>query len=177
VILDLVRGNSKEGRFTRAGEFEAALSQRGLLKPEREEDRQTAYERFFIRVREEYPEIRSARIGEGKAGYYSGRCMCEGYALLLAWREQDPVLLMAEIVRQNTGRHGRLTPKGYFRSPPYRLSPEEIETSLESMKGREDFDDILSVTTPAGRQLLYSARYLAPDDAVQMAEWLDVGSR
>jgi len=95
--------------------------------------------------------------------------------MLLAWKEQDPLLLMAEIVRFNSFHNPRLTVKSLFMKLPFQFSPKEVEASLHAMKGQEAFEDIVQIVTPVGTEFLYSTRYLDPNQAARLAELCDPG--
>jgi hypothetical protein len=174
VILHLVRQRSRESRLTYVHDFENALSEHGLLKSPDTEERQSEFESLFILAREMSPEIRTVNAGKQRVGYYSEQYICEMLAMLLAWKEQDPLVLMAEIVRFNSFHNPRLTVKSLFMRLPFQLSSKEVEANLETMKGQEAFEDIVMIVTPAGTEFLYSTRYLNPDQAARLAELCDL---
>jgi len=175
VILSLVRQRSREGRLSYIHDFENALSEHGLLKSPGTEERQSKFESLFILAREMSPEIKTVKAGNQQVGYYSEQYICGMSAMLLAWKEHDPLLLMAEIVRFNSFHNPRLTVKSLFMKMPFQFSPKEVEASLHAMKGQEAFEDIVRIVTPLGTEFLYSTRYLDPDQAARLAELCDPG--
>jgi hypothetical protein len=87
------------------------------------EGRRAEFERLFIQAREENTETRIAMAGKQSVGYYSDLYICEMFGMLLSWKERDPLLLMAEIVRLNSFHHPRLTVKSLSRKIPLQFSP------------------------------------------------------
>ena len=110
-------------------DFENALSEHGLLKSPDTEERQSEFESLFILAREMSLEIKTVKAGKQRVGYYSEQYICEMLAMLLAWKEQDPLVLMAEIVRFNSFHNPRLTVKSLFMKLPFQLSPKEVEAT------------------------------------------------
>jgi len=175
VILSLVRERSKNGWLTYVADFENALAERSLLKSRDTEGRQSEFESLFMLAREMTPEIRTVNAGKQGVGYYSEQYLCEMLALLLGWKEQDPILLMAETVRYNSFHNPRLTVKSLFTKLPFQFSLKEVEASLQTMKSQKAFEDIVEIVTPVGTEFLYSSRYLDSDQAAWLAQLCDLG--
>ena len=112
---------------------------------------------------------------DGIPRYYSSRFMSEAYVGFLLKKEGDPLLLIAESVRENSAVYPRPISLETFRNPPFDLTPAEIQSCLEQMAGRDEYKDIEQITTSAEGVFLYSKSYLEPGHAAMLAEWLDVG--
>jgi hypothetical protein len=112
---------------------------------------------------------------DGRSFYYSALFMSEPYAGILLRKQGDPLSLMAGIVRENSDVYPRPIPLHSFKHAPFELSHEEIESCIERMALRDEFNDIRQTTTSSQNIFLYSTLYLEPDHATMLAEWLDVG--
>ncbi len=84
------------------------------------------------------------------------------------------MLLIAEIVRENSAIYPRPVPLDMFKHSPFDLTLEEIQASLAQMAGRDEYKDINQTTTSIGTVFLYSTSHLDPGYASMLAEWLDV---
>jgi hypothetical protein len=120
-------------------------------------------------------ELKEIFNGKGIAHYYSSQKMTETYARLLVRRGEDPLLMMAELVRENCERYPRPVPLRLFEEPAFGLSPGEISSCRERMAGQEEYRDIQQTTTSIGTVFLFSSHYLQPEYAAFLAEWFDVG--
>ena len=123
----------------------------------------------------ENEDLKEVRTKEGCAFYYSSMFMSDTYATLLLHKEEGPVSLIADTVREDSDRYPRPTPLDVFKEPPFDLSQEEIFSCLEEISNREEYQDISRVSTSIGHVFLYSSRYLDRDYALMLAEWIDVG--
>ena len=112
---------------------------------------------------------------DGRSFYYSALFMSEPYAGILLRKQGDPLSLIAGIVRENSDVYPRPVPLHSFTQSPFELSHEEIESCIERMALRDEFNDIRLTTTSSHNMFLYSTLYLEPDHAIMLAEWLDVG--
>ena len=112
---------------------------------------------------------------DGRSFYYSALFMSEPYAGILLRKRGDPLSLIAGIVRENAEVYPRPVPLDTFTHAPFELSHEEIESCIERMALRDEFNDIRPTTTSSHNIFLYSTLHLDPDHASMLAEWLDVG--
>ncbi len=113
--------------------------------------------------------------GTGSSWYYSSDHMTEAYAKLLLHRQEGPLQLIAETVRQSASTHRRPVPLGIFTRPPFNLTRDQVFRSLAVMTETEGYGDIARTTTSASGIYLYCKTHLEPDHATMLAEWLDVG--
>ncbi len=113
--------------------------------------------------------------GTGSPWYYSSDHMTEAYATLLLHRQDGPLRLIAETVRQNAGTHRRPMPLDLFTRPPFNLTHEQVLESLAMMTETAGYGDIARTTTSASGIYLYSKTHMETDYAAMLAEWLDVG--
>ncbi|MCE5282285.1 MAG: hypothetical protein LLG93_09320 [Deltaproteobacteria bacterium] len=113
--------------------------------------------------------------GTGFSWYYSSDHMTEAYATLLLHRQDGPLRLIAETVRQNAGTYRRPVPLDLFTRPPFNLTHDQALESLAMMTETEGYGDIARTTTSASGIYLYCKTHLEADHAAMLAEWLDVG--
>jgi hypothetical protein len=85
------------------------------------------------------------------------------------------MLLIAEIVRENSAIYPRPVPIDMFKHLPFDLRLEEIQAYLAQMAKRDDYRDIKQTTSSIGTVFLYSTLHLDPGYASMLAEWVDVG--
>jgi len=173
-IVNLIRMTSEAGQIVTSDEILRGLVEKGLLKSDDEEDRAKfgVLLEDVIRNTEDLREISGKRAG---IRYYSQRSMTEAYARILIQKEEGPLTLMAETVRENSRRYPRPVRLDIFEEPPFDLTPEEILLCLKEMAEREEYHDIQQTTTSIGTVFLYSKLHLEPDYASMLAEWYDVG--
>jgi hypothetical protein len=126
-------------------------------------------------VMAENQDLKEIRAKSGTSFYYSSMFMSDNYATLLLHKKEGPGALIADTVREDSDRYPRPTPLDVFKEPPFDLSQEEILSCLQEMSNREEYQDISRVSTSIGHVFLYSSRYLDPDYALMLAEWIDVG--
>jgi len=172
-IIRLIQARSEAGRLVMAEEVYAELLRMGILG----EDKNTfvefdAFLKMMVAQNEDLNEIKD---GKGVPYYYSTRSMVETYAQLIVRRGQDPYVLMAEVVRENSQRYPRPVPVDLFGDSPFNLTREEISACLKELASLKEYQDIQQTTTSVGNVFLYSRQYLNPDYAAMLAEWLDVG--
>jgi hypothetical protein len=101
--------------------------------------------------------------------------MSDADATLLTRKEEDLLLMMAEIIRENSAIYPRPVPLDIFVESPFDLTQEEILEGLGKMGQQSEYNDIAQTTTSIGTIFLYSNRHLDPGHASMLAEWLDVG--
>jgi hypothetical protein len=124
---------------------------------------------------EEIKDIREIRSRDGARHYYSTLFMTEAYAGMLLKKEEDPLRLIADLVRENAAQYPRPTPIDVLKVSPFEMSQEGILACLQNMAAGEEYKDIERLSTSAGTVFLYSTRHLDPAHASMLAEWIDVG--
>lgn len=112
---------------------------------------------------------------DGSRRYYSLNFMTEAYAIMLLQKQDDPLRLIAESVRQSSELYPRPIPLEFFTRPPFDFTLQEVLSYLEQMGAEEEYRDILQTTTSASSVFLYSSLHLEFEHASMLAEWLDVG--
>jgi len=170
-VAEMVRERSKEGKIVSRKELLKELAAQGS-KAHRAE---TAEAELFRRAFEENEDLKELRDQDEEAWLYSSQWMSEAYAKALVRRRGDPLLLMAETIRENSLKYPRPIPLHLFQDLPFEMTEEEIESCLGKMKNLEGYEDIAQTTTSIGTVFLYSKAHLDPDHAAMLAEWLDVG--
>jgi hypothetical protein len=175
VATSIIREKSREGRFVLMGDVLSELLNRGLLESEKEEDRFAEASSIFEETLQRNEDLRERKGKDGLSRYYSSLTMSEAYATLLARKEEDLLLMMAEIIRENSAIYPRPVPLAIFMESPFDLSQEEIVECLEKMGQQAECQDIAQTTTSIGTIFLYSSQHMDPDHASMLAEWLDVG--
>ena len=172
-VIKLVERSSAAGRLVTVEDIRCELAGTiGPLEPGLDLD---AFGQFLKETVARNEELKEIAGGDGVARYYSGRAMTDAYAGLLIRKGQDPLLLVTDIVRENSRLYPRPVPLGMFGDTPFDLTPEEVSSCLGRMAGREEYGDIRRTTTSIGTVFLYSTLHLEPDYASFLAEWIDVG--
>jgi hypothetical protein len=130
------------------------------------------------------------RLGEGEEGsdihllkdeetgrqyLYASPFICEAYArtILLAGRN-DPCMLIAETVREESRLYPRPTCSLLFQLPPYDLQMEALPAVLGQIGRRDDLRDIRSFKASTDVLYLYSQRHMSLEHARGLAEWVEV---
>ena len=175
VATSLIRKKSKEGRFVLAGEILSELLNRGFLESEKEENRFAEASSILEETLNRNEDLQERKGKDGLSRYYSSLAMSEAYATLLTRKEEDLLLMMAEIIRENSAIYPRPVPVDIFIESPFDLAQEEIYECLKKMGQQAEYQDIAQTTTSIGTVFLYSSQHLDPDHASMLAEWLDVG--
>ena len=120
-IANFIRTKSRSGELVTSREIFEALGNRGILKPASGEQLQEfeAVLREAIKANEDLKEV-----SDGKEGcrYYSTQNMAEPYARILSRKGENPMLLMAETIRENSQRYPRPVPLELFEGPPFDLN-------------------------------------------------------
>jgi len=173
-ILKIIRDRSKTGRLVRAEEILTDLKGQLLLELE-DIEQKTHLENMLKQGLQENPDLREISGRNGIPYYYSAQSLSETYAGILVRKSENPLWLIADVVRENSRLYPRPVPFDSFREPPFGLTPEEIAECLASMGQQKEYQDIAQTITSIGTLFLYSRQYLEPDHAFTLAEWLDVG--
>jgi hypothetical protein len=101
--------------------------------------------------------------------------MTERYANILIQKGGDCLVLMAEMIRENSKIYPRPIPLDVFAKSPFGFAREEIFSHIRKMAEQEEYQDIQQTTTSIGTVFLFSTLYLDLDYATFLAEWIDVG--
>jgi len=173
LVASFIRKRSQNGQFVSMNEIFEELKRRGLLAGEKESAEITE-NRILTEMIKENEDLREFP-GKDAPRYYSALFMSETYVRILSGKEGDPLLLIAEIVRENSAAYPRPVPLSLFMEPPFDLTQEEVEACLKQMAEDERYKDIGQTTTSIGTLFIYSTSYLETDHASMLAEWFDVG--
>jgi len=174
LIAKIIRDRSEAGQLIQSDEILIELQGRGLLNAQ-DVDATMDFEAAVEQVLHDNQDLKEIRSRDGMRYYHSIQSLTETYAGILVWKSDNPLWLIAQVVRDNSRRYPRPVPADSFREPPFELSQEEIAECLKSMSADENYQDIAQTTTSIGTPFLYSTRHLDPDRASMLAEWLDVG--
>ena len=173
-IIKIIRDRSETGQMLGAEEILIELKRQGI--PETEDlDQKTCLETLLKQVLKENLDLREICDRNGIAYYHSVESLSETYARILVWKSENPLWMIAEVVRKNSQLYPRPVSLDSFQKPPFGLTREEIVECLDTMAFGKEYQDIAQTITSAGTQFLYSRDYLDPDHALTLAEWLDVG--
>jgi hypothetical protein len=173
-ILRIIRDTSAVGRLPTADEILTELEGQGILESE-DRGQNTYLETLLKTVRQENQDVREISGRDGITYYYSVQSLSETYAEILVWKLENPLRLIAEVVRKNSQLYPRPVAMDSFRESPFELTPEEMEEYLTIMGEQREFQDITRTITSIGTSFLYSTLHLDSDHAFTLAEWLDVG--
>lgn len=173
-IMNFIQMRGEAGQLVTAEEIYTEFLRMGILNSEKG-DEPTELEAFLKERVKNNEDLREIPDENGILHYYSSRSMAETYARILIQRKGEPLLLMVEIIRENSRTYPRPVPLGIFEDPPFGLASEEISLCLKKMAEQREYQDIEQTTTSIGTVFLYSKQFLDPDHASMLAEWLDVG--
>ncbi|OGP96056.1 MAG: hypothetical protein A2157_18875 [Deltaproteobacteria bacterium RBG_16_47_11] len=170
-VTDIIRKRSEEGRFVLHEEIRARLTEMSFLQS----GEQLSPLDVLKQAREEHGDLKEIEGKDGIPRYYSSIYMSEKYVKILMQKGEDPLLMIAEIVRENSKIYPRPIPLSIFEESPFEFSKDDLLDFLKRMTGIEGYQDIAQTTTSIGTVYLYSTHYLEPDYASTLAEWFDVG--
>ncbi len=174
VAAQVIRKLSGEGRFASGADVLEDLQ--GLdLFPAAPEDAPTALEEVLAATLAKHPDLVPVDAATAERRFYSSQFMTKAYAGLLLRKEGEPLLLIAETVRENSALYPRPLPLGAFEQPPFSLTRVEILDCLGRMAAQDAYRDIARTRTSAGNEYLYSTAHLEADYASSLAQWIDVG--
>jgi hypothetical protein len=173
-VLKIIRDASETGKLITAEEIRTELKGQGILESESFEQK-TDLESLLKQVLQENQDLREISGRNGIAHYHSVQSLSDTYAGILVWKSENPLHLIAEVVRRNSQLYPRPVSVNSFREPPFGLTGEEIVEYLTTMGEQKEYQDIAQTRTSVGTQFLYSTEHLDPDHAFTLAEWLDVG--
>ena len=173
-IAKIIRERSEIGKLIQFEEILTELTRQGLLKSEVADER-LHFEAILREAVGKNGDLKEISSRDGGPFYYSSQSLSEAYARILIQKEENPLLLMAEIVRENSAIYPRPVPFDLFKESPFDLTQEEILECLKNMGKQVEYQDISQTTTSIGTIFLYSKRHLDLGYASMLAEWLDVG--
>jgi hypothetical protein len=173
-IVKCIRTKSEAGQLVTSDEIFEGLVEKGVLKSGSEGDRETSGT-FLKDVIKKNEDLREISNKKGDLHYFSTSGMTEAYAGILIQKGEDPLVMMAETVRENSRRYPRPVRLDIFEEPPFSLTPQEVSLCLKRMAEQEEYQDIAQTTTSVGTVFLFSRLHLEPDYASMLAEWYDVG--
>lgn len=174
VIAESIRKKSQAGELTSENEIFQELLNRDIMKGDREES-QDHFKEVLDETLNRYEDLQKLPDkGEGPR-FYSSKFMTESYTRILLQKETDFLLLIAEVVRENSAVYPRPVPLDLFGDSPFNLSQGDLQGYLEQMAREEGYRDIRQTTTSTGNVFLFSSQHLEPDYASMLAEWFDVG--
>lgn len=173
-IAEIIRGKSELGELVSLDEIFQELLDRNLLKGD-DDQAQSRFEVIIGRALEENKDLIRLHLEGEKPLFFSSQLMSESYAKMLIQKRLNPLLLIAEIVRENSMTYPRPVPVDIFRESPFNLTQEEILECLRQMGNQKEYQDIVQTTTSIGTIFLYSTLHLTPGYASMLAEWSDVG--
>ncbi len=173
-VADMIHKKSEEGQLISKKEIFQKLIGQKVLKSDPPEQ-ESEFETILKKTMEGNSNLRELPGKDGLPRYYSSQYMSEPYIRILLCKEDDPLLLIAEMVRENSSLYPRPVPIDIFFDSPFDLTQEEILVCLGKMSGQEEYQDIAQTTTSTGMVFLYSSRHLDSGYASMLAEWFDVG--
>jgi hypothetical protein len=173
-ILKIIHDRSQSGQLVRAEEILTELREQGSLASE-DVEQKAHLETMLKQVLKEERDLKAISGRNGIPYYYSAQSLSETYAGILVRKSENPLWLIAEVVRENSQLYPRPVPVDSFREPPFGLTREEIVECLTTMREQREYQDIAQTITSVGTLFLYSTQHLEPDHAFTLAEWLDVG--
>jgi hypothetical protein len=173
-IVKVIRERSAAGQLVQLDEILAELTGQGLLKSETDEQK-SLLRTMIGRVMEENGDLKEISATNEIPYYYSSQSLSETYAAILVRKQEGPLQLVAQIVRENSSIYPRPVPLDLFTESPFNLTREEILGCLVRMVEQQEYEDIAQTTTSIGTVFLYSSRSLDQAYASVLAEWLDVG--
>ena len=173
-ITGMIRAKSEEGQLISRSEIIERLLDQGLIDG-KEEGIQKISETLLERALEENGDIIKLHSAEKEPHFFSSQFMSESYAKILVKKGADPVLLVVEVVRENSAIYPRPVPLDMFKVSPFDFTPEEIQAYLAQITKRDGCTDICQTTSSIGTVFLYSTLHLNPGYASMLAEWADVG--
>jgi len=173
-IAEIIRRRSETGQLVQFEEILTELTGQSLLKSE-VADQRSHFEVILRQTVEKNEDLNEISGGDGSLYYYSAQSLSEAYARILIQKGENPLLLMAQIIRDNSAIYPRPVPLEIFMGSPFDLTQEEIFECLKKMGQQTEYQDIAQTTTSVGTIFLYSNQHLDPGHASMLAEWLDVG--
>jgi hypothetical protein len=173
-IAKIIRGKSQAGQLIPQNEIFDKLLEQDLVKGKKEGAR-NVLEILLEKVLEENGDLTKVHPTGEEPYFFSSQFMSESYARILIQKRADPMLLIAEIVRENSAIYPRPVHLDMFKYSPFDFKLEEIQAYLAQMAKRDEYRDVKQTMSSIGTVFLYSTLHLNPDYASMLAEWIDVG--
>jgi len=174
VIAEIIRKKSQAGQLASENDIFQELLNRDILKGDGEES-QHFFKEALKETLNRYEDLGKLPDKGEEPRFYSSQFMTESYTRILSQKETNLLLLIAEVVRENSAVYPRPVPLDLFGDSPFNLTQGELQGYLEQMAREEVYRDIKQTTTSTGNVFLYSSLHLEPDYASMLAEWFDVG--
>jgi len=174
VIAEIIRKKSQAGQLASENDIFQELLNRDILKGDGEES-QHFFKEALKETLNRYEDLGKLPDKGEEPRFYSSQFMTESYTRILSQKETNLLLLIAEVVRENSAVYPRPVPLDLFGDSPFNLTQDELQGYLEQMAREEVYRDIKQTTTSTGNVFLYSSLHLEPDYASMLAEWFDVG--
>lgn len=164
-LLDLIRQHSHRGELVK-------ITDLSFDEDFPDEDREEVLARL-----QAIEEIKRLEASDGRVFLYSSVLMVDKYANILLQREEnDPKLLIAETVREESKLYPRPTPVSIFTLAPFKIPQQILDTVIaELVADEEDYADIKESVASTGTRFLYSERHLEKQYAEYLIEWQEVG--
>jgi hypothetical protein len=172
MLAEIVRDSSRSERLISGEDLLACLEARGF--PGKDKEEAPDIDRLMAETLAANADLAAMASISGKTLYHAPALLSRTYASILD-RRDTPVVLIAEEVRRNSADYPRAIPVDLFETPPFDLTPAQIETALRSMASNPEFQDITYTTTSTGTVYLFSSLHLERDYAAFLAERADVG--
>lgn len=173
-VVNMIQKKSEAGQLISKKEIFQNLIDQKVLKSDLP-DKGSEFETLLRKTMEGNSDLREFPGKDGLPHYYSSQCMSELYLRILLHKGEDPLQLIAEIIRENSSLYPRPVPIDIFFDSPFDLTEEEILICLGKMSAQEEYQDITRTKTSTGAVFLYSSHYLDSGYASMLAEWFDVG--
>jgi hypothetical protein len=173
-ITEIIRRKSESGKLVSLNEIFQDLLDRNFLMADKDKGR-NVFEVMLEKALDENQDLVKLQTEGEEPYFFSSQFMSESYARILTQKQSDPMLLIAEIVRENSAIYPRPVPLDTFKNSPFDLTREEIQSYLNQMDKQDAYKDIKQTASSIGTAFLYSTFHLDPGYASMLAEWLDVG--
>lgn len=166
-VAGFIRMKSRAGQLSLREEILEELAQQN--------ETSEVLDALVSKTLEENGDLREVSLRCGAPRYYSCHFMTDAFVKILLRKERDPLLLLAQTIRENSQIYPRPIPLDAFKDYPFNLTEAEILTCLGQMTEADQYQDIQRTATSTGTVFLYSTLHLDPGHAGMLAEWLDVG--
>jgi hypothetical protein len=167
LVANLIRENSREGKFTKYMELSS--------EPINIEEKSINEIMESLKSSDDYKDIVELKGNKGKY-LYSNSKMTSNYAKIrLMIEEKDLLKLFVDTVRYNSKVYPRTTALCSFYDEPFNFTEEIKSDILKQIKENSEYEDIKETTVSNGKVCLYSTKHLSKDHAESLAEWIEVG--
>jgi hypothetical protein len=170
---EIIRAKSKSGELASREEVLKDLVERRFISGDGDQtgDPMSTMEEA-LQHNEDLVRVHTAT---GEEFFFSCHFMTDTYAKMLAQKEGDLLMAIAEIVRENSAIYPRPVPLGAFTGTPFELTEEQIMDYMGQMGESGGYQDIKQTKSSIGTVFLYSDLHLEGSYASMLAEWIDVG--